>query len=41
MIMVNFIQGCCGSRVPKCCDVPHSKELDCFIKLKFGYNYLR
>jgi hypothetical protein len=41
MIMGKLIQGCCGSRVMECCELPHSKVLECFIKVKFGYDYLR
>jgi hypothetical protein len=25
----------------ECCELPHSKVLECFIKVNFGYDYLR
>jgi hypothetical protein len=39
--MVKLIQGCCDRRVTKCCELPHSKVLECLIKVKFGYVFQR
>jgi hypothetical protein len=41
MSMDKLIQGCGGSRVTKCCELPHSKVLERFINSKFGYDFLR
>lgn len=41
MIMVNLIQGYCGGKVMECSELPHSRVLEGFIKVKLGYAFLR
>jgi hypothetical protein len=41
MIMVKLVQGCCGIRGMECFELPHSKVLDYFIRVNFGYDFLR
>jgi hypothetical protein len=41
MIMVKLIQGYCGGKVMECSELPHSRVLEGFIKVKLGYVCLR